>query len=124
MSAQLANNSILLLKTHSFIHDPVGIQEMCQFLAKFDTHPTYLMECTGVYHLSVYRNLITAFPKSASRIIAMNPLLVHNRISELGNKNDKADAQTLSSLAFYSKILRPSYVGSPAFFSLRDLMRS
>ncbi len=124
VSAQLANNSIVLLKTHSFKHDPVGIQEMCLFLAKYDIQPTYLMECTGVYHLSVHRALIDAFPSSASRIIAMNPLLVHNRISELGNKNDKADAQMLSSLAFYSKILCPSYVGSPAFFSLRDLIRS
>ena len=124
VSAQLANNAEVILKNHSFKHDPVGIQEMCLFLTKYDTNATYLMECTGIYHLSVYHALRDAFPSAKNRIIAMNPLLVHNRISDLGNKNDKADAQMLSSLAFYSKILRPSYVGSQEFFSLRDLVRS
>ncbi len=124
ISSQLQNNEIIQLKTHSFKHDPVGIKEMCQFLSKYDQNPTFLMECTGIYHLSVYHALNSAFPKHKDKIIAMNPLLIHNRISDLGNKNDKADAQSLSVLAFYSQILRPSYVGSIEFFSLRDLIRS
>ncbi len=81
------------------------------------------MECTGVYHLSVFHALMEHFPQFKSNIYAMNPLLVHNRICDLGNKNDKADARSLSKLALYREIIRPSYIGTKEFFALRDIMR-
>jgi len=124
VSAQLNNGQIIVQKEHIFRHDPIGLEEMCHFLLNYQINPTYLMECTGVYHISVFRKLNQEFPNFASRIIAMNPLLVHNRIADLGNKNDRADARSLSSLAFYHQILQPSYVGNEEFFSLRDLIRT
>ncbi len=124
VSGQLPNAEIIERKHHSFKNDPVGLEEMCHFLQNFTVNPTFLMECTGVYHIPVYHALCEHFPQYKKQIIAMNPLLVHNRITDLGNKNDRADARLMSSLAFYSMVLRPSYIGSPYFFMLRDLVRS
>lgn len=124
VSGQIPSGEIVEANQHAFRNDHPGIEELCQFLGRFGQDSTILMECTGVYHVAVYRALQQAFPGRQDHIIAMNPLLVHSRISDLGNKNDKADARSLASLAFYHKILRPSYIGSAGFFSLRDLMRS
>ena len=124
VSGQIPSGEIVEAHQHAFRNDHPGIGELCRFLSRFGQDSTILMECTGVYHVAVYRALQQAFPDRQEHIIAMNPLLVHSRISDLGNKNDKADARSLASLAFYEKILRPSYIGSAEFFSLRDLMRS
>lgn len=124
VSGQLPSGEIIERKHHTFKNDPVGLEEMCRFLQNFTENPTFLMECTGVYHIAVYQALCDHFSQYRKQIIAMNPLLVHNRITDLGNKNDRADARTMSSLAFYSAILKPSYVGSTYFFMLRDLVRS
>jgi len=123
VSGQTSTGEIIELKYHVFRNDDVGLHEMCRFLHRFNHNPTFLMECTGVYHIAVFRALNKAFPAAKDRIIAMNPLLVHNRIADLGSKNDRADARSISALAFYTKILRPSYVGSDHFFAVRDHMR-
>ncbi len=123
VSGQTTTGEIIELIYHVFKNDYIGLQEMCRFLRRFNRNPTFLMECTGVYHVAVFHALRTAFPACRDRIIAMNPLLVHNRITDLGSKNDRADARSISALAFYSKILRPSYVGSSHFFAIRDHMR-
>jgi transposase len=124
VKGQLSTGEIYIVHQHTFKNDSKGLQEMTAFLRKFDTNPTYLMECTGVYHIPVVWSLKEAFPKFKDQIIAMNPLLVHNRISSLGNKHDKADAQSMASLAFYDDIIKPSYVGSESFYTVRNLMRA
>lgn len=124
VSGRLPNGEIIILRDHSFRNDYRGVKELCKFLTRYAKIATFLMECTGVYHVALYRALQESFPKRMNYIIAMNPLLIHNRICDLGSKTDKADARSLSSLALYRKILRPSYVGSADFFAIRDLMRS
>jgi transposase len=115
---------ILILKEHTYQNNHRGVKELCAFLKPYAPKAQFLMECTGVYHVAIYRALETQFPTRKEKIIAMNPLLVHNRIADLGSKTDRADARVLASLAFYEDILRPSYVGSAQFFATRDLMRS
>ncbi|WP_457918047.1 IS110 family RNA-guided transposase [Candidatus Lokiarchaeum ossiferum] len=122
--AQTAQNEIIVVKQHSFRNVPTGLQEMMNFLKKYRPISHYLMECTGIYHRPVYHALERAFPQEKEKIIAMNPLLVHRRLTDLGNKHDKADAQRMAELSFYDKLLRPSYVGDPQFFHLRDCLRS
>ncbi|MHA1521337.1 MAG: IS110 family transposase [Promethearchaeota archaeon] len=124
VSGQTSTGEIIELKYHVFRNDHLGLQEMCRFLRRYNRNSTFLMECTGVYHVAVFRALNVAFPACRDRIIAMNPLLVHNRIADLGSKNDRADARSISALTFYTKILRPSYVGSSHFFAIRDHMRA
>lgn len=121
--AQTDRNAIVEVRMHRFKNDARGLEEMCRFLARYHPVAHYLMECTGVYHFPVYQALARAFPGDEDRIVAMNPLLVHRRLGDLGNKNDKADARSMAELAFYDRLLRPSYVGLPAFFHLRDTIR-
>ncbi|WP_457917605.1 IS110 family RNA-guided transposase [Candidatus Lokiarchaeum ossiferum] len=124
VSGRLPTNDYVQIQEHNFKNTYVGVNELCQFLKRFSKATTFLMECTGVYHVALYRALQEKFPHQIDIIIAMNPLLVHNRIEDLGSKTDRADARTLSSLALYHSILRPRYVGSVVFFAIRDLMRS
>jgi transposase len=124
VSVPTPNRAAVVLKQHTFKNDHRGVVELCHFLRKYANCTTILMECTGVYHIPVYHALKREFKTDSVEIIAMNPLLVHNRISDLGSKHDKADAFSMSSLAFYTTLLRPSYIGSVHFFTLRDLIRS
>lgn len=124
VSGQLSSGEIIEYKEHTFRNNHPGVNELCGFLRKFMPKATVLMECTGVYHVAVYQALTEHFSSRSNYIIAMNPLLVHRKIADLGTKTDRADARTLSNLALYRKLLRPSYVGSPEFFATRDLMRS
>lgn len=124
VSGRIPSGQTVDLKEHGFRNDFSGLGELCTFLSKYMPKATVLMECTGVYHVSLYQTLIQEYPDYRDRIIAMNPLLVHNRIADLGTKTDRADARTLASLAFYKGILRPSYVGTREFFAVRDFMRS
>jgi transposase len=121
---RLPTGEILVLKEHTYQNNHRGVKELCAFLKPYASKAMFLMECTGVYHVAVYRALETHLPTRRDNIIAMNPLLVHNRIADLGSKTDRADALVLASLAFYEKILQPSYVGSAQFFAVRDLMRT
>ena len=122
--AQTMQNEIVTIRTHKFTNTPFGLLEMTTFLRKYTPISHYLMECTGVYHRPVYHALEHAFPEEKSKIIAMNPLLVHRRLTDLGNKHDKADAQKMAELSFYDRLLRPSYIGDPKFFHLRDILRN
>ena len=122
--AQTAQNEIITIRHHSFRNLPPDLIEMTRFLSKYTPVAHYLMECTSIYHRPVYAALKKAFPERESKIIAMNPLLVHRKITDLGNKHDKADAQRMAELAFYDRLLRPSYVGDAHFFHLRDTLRS
>ena len=124
VSAQVPSGEIVEVQDHVFRNTVQGVQEFCRFVGHYMEKATVLMECTGVYHVHLFQTLQAQFPIYSQQILAMNPLLVHNRISELGTKTDRADARTLASLAFYKKILRPSYVGTPTFIATRDLMRS
>ncbi|MHA1746886.1 MAG: IS110 family transposase [Promethearchaeota archaeon] len=124
VSGRLPKGEIVVYREHSFRNNFQGVDELCRFLRTYITRATILMECTGVYHVSLYQTLQDRFRGRRDHLIAMNPLLVHNRIADLGTKTDRADARTLSNLAFYERILRPSYVGSPDFFTARDFMRS
>jgi len=124
VSGQLSSGEILEYKEHTFRNNYPGVNELCGFLRKFIAKATVLMECTGVYHVAVYQTLTERFTSRNRCIIAMNPLLVHRKIADLGTKTDRADARTLSILALYGKLLRPSYVGTSEFFATRDLMRS
>jgi len=126
VKGQLPTAEIVSIHEHTFRNDGPGLDEMCRFLERYPD-ATYLMECTGVYHIPVYHRLQQMFfdhPGGKNCAIAMNPLLVHNRIADLGNKTDKADAGTMASLAFYDAILRPSYVGTEEFYTLRENVRS
>ncbi len=122
--AQTAQNEIIVVRQHTFRNIPSDLQEMVKFLKKFQPIAHYLMECTGIYHRPVYYALVQAFPEISEKIIAMNPLLVHRRLTDLGNKHDKADAQRMAELTFHDKLIRPSYVGDPQFFHLRDSIRN
>ncbi|KAF1073208.1 hypothetical protein MKHDV_03766 [Halodesulfovibrio sp. MK-HDV] len=124
MSGRLPSGETLVIREHTFRNHHQGVEELCRFLRPYQAKATILMECTGVYHVALYQTLQQRFPSRREFLIAMNPLLVHNRIADLGTKSDRADARTLSNLAFYERILRPSYVGSPEFFTVRDYMRS
>ncbi len=122
--AQTAQNEIIVVRQHTFPNTPSSLQEMVRFLKRYQPIAHYLMECTGIYHRPVYYALEQAFPDAINKIIAMNPLLVHRRLTDLSNKHDKADAQRMAELTFYDKLIRPSYVGDPLFFHLRDSLRS
>jgi len=82
------------------------------------------MECTGVYHIPVYHHLQNFYQDTLTRVIAMNPLLLHRRLTDLGTKEDKADARGLAFLSLYDQLIRPSYVGNLAFIRLRDSIRA
>ncbi len=123
VAAQLKSGDVIPIKDHVFNANPLGIDELIQFLRKYRPISCYLMECTGIYHLPLIYSLKGAFPELKDRIIAMNPLLLNRRITDLGNKNDKADARSIAMLTFYTALLRPSYVGSPTFVRMRDLVR-
>ena len=124
VAAQTEQNLIVQIRTHKFRNHPPGLQELTQFLQKYQPVSHYLMECTGIYHRPLYHALEGAFPNSKTKIIAMNPLLVHRKLTDLGNKHDKADAQGMAELSFYDRLIRPSYVGTPEFFHLRDTLRN
>jgi len=124
VAAQTTQNMIIEVRTHKFRNHPQGLRELTQFLQKYQPISHYLMECTGIYHRPVYHALEAAFPNSRAKIIAMNPLLVHRKLTDLGNKHDKADAQGMAELSFYDRLIRPSYIGSPEFFHLRDTLRN
>ena len=124
VAAQTAQNLIVQIRTHKFRNHPQGLQELTRFLQKYQPVSHYLMECTGIYHRPVYHALEDAFPNLKAKIIAMNPLLVHRKLTNLGNKHDKADAQGMAELSFYNRLIRPSYVGTPEFFHLRDTLRN
>ncbi|WP_371803635.1 IS110 family transposase [Candidatus Lokiarchaeum ossiferum] len=124
VSAQIRTGEIIAVKIHSFRVSPAGLHEFTNFLQKFRPLHCCLMECTGVYHIPVYHHLQKCYQDTTTRIIAMNPLLLNRRLTDLGTKEDKADARGLASLSLYDQLLRPSYVGDLAFIRLRDSIRS
>jgi transposase len=123
VKAQLRDAVIILIQTQTFSANPQGLKELVCFLKKFQPIAHYLMECTGVYHLPIYQALIEAFPEDQKKVVAMNPLLLHHRIDELGVKTDPINAQDLATLTFYDGMIKPSYVGTPMFHQLRDMIR-
>jgi transposase len=124
VKAQLKDATIILVKDHTFSAYPAGIQELMHFLTKFKPISHYLMECTGVYHLPLFHALCKQFPEDEQRIVAMNPLMVNRRLTEFGNKHDKADAERMADLTFYDQLVKPSYIGNQMFFQLRHLIRT
>ncbi len=124
IQAQLQNATTVEIANHTFSNSPNGLQELVSFLRKYTPVSHYLMECTGVYHLPLVYILRETFPEEAKKIVPMNPLMVHWRIAELGVKHDKADARDIALLSFYDALLRPSYIGSPHFYNVRDTIRS
>lgn len=124
VKAQLVDATIIEIRTHTFNAHPAGLNEICHFLQKYHPISYFLMECTGVYHLSLFYALKQAFPQASSQIVAMNPLMVNHRLAEFGNKHDKADARGLATLTFYDGLVKPSYIGDRAFMELRDLTRA
>jgi len=124
VAAQLVTGDTLEVKSHIFSAMPKGIEEITHFLAKYSPISRYLMECTGVYHLPLYHALKAAFPDQSEKVIAMNPLLLNRRITDLGKKTDHVDAKSLAFLTFFQSLIKPSYIGSVRFFRLRDMVRS
>src|SRR6056297_1545970 len=124
VQAQLEDATTVEVKHHVFRNSVNGLNELAQFLRKYNPISHYLMECTGVYHLQLVYKLRETFPDRIEKIIPMNPLMIHWRITELGVKNDKADARDIALLSFYDSLLQSSYVGSEYFYHLRDTMRS
>jgi transposase len=124
VAGQLKSGETAILKDQNFVATPKGLIELNQFLKKYQPVAHYLMECTGVYHLPLYHSLQKAFPDDHKKIIAMNPLLLNRRLTDLDSHNDKVDARGLARISFYSAMLRPSYVGNETFFRMRDLIRS
>jgi len=124
VKAQLQDASLLEIRTHTFTATPKGLAELTQFVRKYQPIAHFLMECTGIYHLPLYFHLCSAFPELKDRIIAMNPLMVNRKLTEFGNKHDKADARGMATLTFYDGLLKSSYIGTPEFLALRDLMRA
>ena len=124
VSAQLLDTTIVQVKQHTFQNRPDGLQDLVMFLHKYRPIAHYLMECTGVYHLPVYHALRKGLPENSHKVIAMNPLLVNRRITDLGVKTDKADARDMANLSFYDALIKPSYIGDEKFFFLRGTMRS
>ena len=124
ISAQIDTGDILEVKHHVFSANPHGVIEILNFLRKFNPIKCMLMECTSVYHIALFQALSDEYGKTSTEIIAMNPLLLNRRLTDLGRHADKADAQAMASLSFYRKLLRASYVGTKDFIFLRDSMRS
>ena len=89
----LQNNSIDEYKNSIFLKEIK--QEFTNFLRKYTPIHRCLMECTGVYHIPVYHHLQQHYEGTQTRIVAMNPLLLNRRISDLGTKEDKADRSDL-----------------------------
>lgn len=123
ITAQLQTGDIVTVKEHLFRATPDGLIELVNFLKKFTPVSCYLMECTGVYHIPIYHALQQAFPDRASQVFAMNPLMLHRRIGDLGQHADRTDAQGLSTLTHYDNLIRPSYVGSLSFIRLKQTIR-
>jgi transposase len=124
IAAQINIGEIVVVKEHIFRASPSGIKEIMSFLQKYDPIWRFLMECTGVYHLPLYHALREEFPLKHNDIVAMNPLLLHRQMSELGKKTDRVDARSLAILSLYDQLIKPSYIGTPEFFKKRDLIRS
>ncbi|MCF2141222.1 MAG: IS110 family transposase [Candidatus Lokiarchaeota archaeon] len=124
VSAQIRSGEIVTVKFHTFRVSPAGLQEFSNFLRKYSPIHCCLMECTGVYHIPVYHHLQKFYQDTLTRVIAMNPLLLHRRLTDLGTKEDKADARGLAFLSLYDQLIRPSYVGNLAFIRLRDSIRA
>ena len=124
VQAQLQNASTVEVKQHTFRNSVQGLNELTSFLKNYTPVSHYLMECTGVYHLPLVHKLREAFPERREKIVPMNPLMVHWRITDLGVKSDRADAKDMAMLSFYDSLISPSYVGSAYFYNLRDTMRS
>lgn len=123
VTAQLQPGDIVTVKEHVFSATPNGVTELTNFLQKYQPVSHYLMECTGVYHLPVYYAIQSAFPDNASKVVAMNPLMLHRRVGDLGQHADRTDAQGLSTLTHYDNLVRPSYIGTLSFFRLRQTIR-
>lgn len=124
VKVQLRTSEIVEVQTHKFNTTPKGLQELTRFLQHFHPVAHYLLECTGVYHLPLYYALQKTFPSNRNQIVAMNPLLVHRRLTDFGKKTDKADAASLATLAFYDALIKPSYIGSVQYMQLREMIRS
>ena len=124
VAAQLVTGAVLEVKSHTFSAMPQGVDEIVRFLGKYSPISCYLMEFTGVYHLPLYHALRHTFPDRLERIVAMNPLLLNRRITDLGKKTDRVDARSLAFLTFYQSLIKPSYIGSMQFFRTRDMIRS
>jgi hypothetical protein len=124
VAAQLVTGEILEVKSHIFSAMPKGIEEITRFIAKYTPISRLLMECTGIYHLPLYYALKQAFPDQSQKVIAMNPLLLNRRITDLGKKTDHVDAKSLAYLTFYQSMIKPSYIGTMQFFRLREMIRS
>jgi transposase len=123
ISGKLSSGDIVTVKNHVFRASPRGLDELVRFLQKFSPVNTYLMECTGVYHLPVYYALQKAFPEENSKIIAMNPLMLNRRVGDLGQHADRTDAKGLAFMAHYNRLLRPSYVGGIGYYRQRQMLR-
>jgi len=124
IQAQLPDATTIEIANHTFRNSVDGLKELVSFLRKYTPVSHYLMECTGVYHLPLVYILRETFPEDVKKIVPMNPLMLHWRIAELGVKHDKADARDIALLSFYDTLLRPSYIGSPHFYNVRDTIRS
>jgi transposase len=123
ITGQVSDGTIVTVKEHVFRATPYGVNELINFLKKYTPVKYYLMECTGIYHLPIYHALQDAFPDASSRVVAMNPLMIHRRIGDLGKHADRTDARGISVLTHYGGLVRPSYVGNLEFFRLRQLIR-
>jgi transposase len=124
VKAQLQTGELVEVRTHVFAYTPQGLEELMHYLQRFRPISHYLMECTGVYHLPLYFKLQLTFPNDNAQIIAMNPLLIHRRLSDFGLKTDKADAASIANLTFYDRLIKPSYIGSSQYMQLRETLRS
>jgi transposase len=124
IAGQVKTGDTVILKEQPFPATPLGLDELIGFLGKYQPVTHYLMECTGVYHLPLYHALRKAFPDQQKQIIAMNPLLLNRRLTDLDSHTDKVDARGLARLSFFGSLLRPSYVGTQQFFQMRDFIRS
>ena len=107
VQAQLQNASTIEVKEHTFRNSVQGLNELISFLKNYTPVSHYLMECTGVYHLPLVHKLREAFPERREKIVPMNPLMVHWRITDLGVKNDRADAKDMAILSFYDSLISP-----------------
>ena len=123
VSGKLPSGDIVTVKNHVFRATPRGLKELMHFLQKYSPVNTYLMECTGVYHLPVFYALQKAFPTSKGKIVAMNPLMLNRRVGDLGQHADRTDAKGLAYFAHYSKLIRPSYVGGIGYYRQRQMLR-
>ncbi|MBN2221348.1 MAG: IS110 family transposase [Vallitaleaceae bacterium] len=124
VKAQLATGELVEIKCLNFHATNLGLEELMNFLGKYRPVANFLMECTGVYHLPLYYALQRHFPDESQRIVAMNPLLLNRKLTDLNSHNDKVDARKLANLSFYTELLKPSYIGSMNFYHTRDYIRS